>query len=144
MYPENFDNNQNITVIDNYTNQFYSLQPGANAIDFTVDTSIPASVDSYRFTLLFENDTLSVDDNELTENQIIVYPNPVDNLLYVNNTLESNFDIEIYNATGQLIKITTLNQLQNQSIDLTGQAAGIYLIKFSDSSRSIFKKVVKK
>lgn len=80
---------------------------------------------------------LSTEGFEL-ENSIVLYPNPVNDFLYI-DTIGIN-SIEIYD-----MKLTKLYHGNNTNIDMTGFSPGIYLIKirFKDHSQ-VMKKIVKK
>ncbi len=61
------------------------------------------------------------------ENEIIVYPNPANNILNINCEKEIE-TIKIYNQTGQLVLQTKANT-QKQSIDISDLPVGSYFIR---------------
>lgn len=74
---------------------------------------------------------------ETTDLQIAVFPNPVENILYVNGEYQS---VELVDITGKAIA-----QYRNQSgIDVSNLAKGIYLIKIETDNGSVVKKIVKR
>lgn len=73
-------------------------------------------------------------------NAMFAYPNPVDSLLYINNT-NGNYKSEIYNSLGQLIKTTENNSV----LDFSNLKVGFYLIKITDEfGKTKILKVLKK
>ncbi|KJD33319.1 hypothetical protein PK35_05525 [Tamlana nanhaiensis] len=82
--------------------------------------------------------TLSVEKPNL--NNINIYPNPVnDNRI----TVTSNDDLafEIYNILGKRVSKGKIN---NQNISVEGLRAGVYILKLSNGSQQVTKKLVKK
>ncbi len=71
------------------------------------------------------------------ENQINIFPNPVNDILHINID-ESNFTINVEDMTGRL-----LLQTKDKAISFANRSSGIYLIKIKIGSREIIKKVVK-
>jgi len=63
------------------------------------------------------------------EQQCVVYPNPVDNTLYINAN-EIITDVEIYNQLGMLVrKVSSFSIVELSTLDLS---EGMYLIKITD------------
>ena len=75
---------------------------------------------------------LSLDDNEIIEN-LILYPNPTTSKVFFDNT-KSNFnDVVIFNYLGQEVGKTTFSEtVNNQEIDLSSFASGVYVLRFSN------------
>ena len=77
-----------------------------------------------------------------------VYPNPVDQMLYVDITLsnqQSGF-LSLHNVTGQLLQSTSLNsaQIHRQLFDLRDYAAGMYFVQLHTDGRIFSQKIIKK
>ena len=76
-------------------------------------------------------------------NNVSVYPNPVKDLMRINN--ESNFKIktaEIFNTVGSRVK--TVNITNGKDLDLSFLSKGVYLIKFkSDDAESSVIRFIK-
>ena len=72
--------------------------------------------------------------NEVTdiikENKIILYPNPVKSILYINAPAEKGYFYQIYNMSGQLVKS---GQFENKQTDLSSLIKGIYLIRINNN-----------
>lgn len=90
---------------------------------------------------------LSVDDSELAQ-AISLFPNPSNGLVEVKvaqNALE-NLDLKLYNSNGLLIWNQTLdgNYQFEFSIDLSKEAAGVYLLQIISNQEQAFKRIIKK
>lgn len=75
-----------------------------------------------------------------------VFPNPVGDLLFVNNlTKESVKEISIVNSLGQTkaTQFTSINGGQYLQIDLSELAAGIYYVQMKSAERIVTRKVIK-
>lgn len=79
-------------------------------------------------------------DIEDMQSDVRIYPNPVKDILNIDNVGESAF-YEIYNLDGSLV---TKTQLQGSQINVSGFAAGVYLIKIeSNDDNPVWMKFVK-
>ena len=89
----------------------------------------------------FGTGTLGVEEVTL-EDKIQIYPNPTQD--YVKLTIENieAYQIDIFNAVGQQIKL----RIDNKTIDLTSVPAGIYYITIFNSltGKKITQKIIKK
>lgn len=91
-------------------------------------------------TPLTETVYLSVEDFELLQNQIKVYPNPVKDILFLdipNNLILKN--IIAYNILGKEIKTFTIGL---ESLDVRDLNNGIYLLKLNTDKGIITKKII--
>ncbi len=79
------------------------------------------------------NNILIVDENsalvKLAENHLNVYPNPADNVIYIQGT-EGNAVASIYTINGSLVKNTKLGL--KQDLDVSSLANGTYVLKIED------------
>lgn len=73
---------------------------------------------------------------------IIVYPNPVHDILKINSN-EAVQSFEIYSSAGQLIKTGSLS-LEKSSVDVSQLNRGVYYIKFKTAKASASEKFIKK
>jgi subtilisin family serine protease len=89
------------------------------------------------------NQFLNVDTFE-NKNNLIIYPNPTTSKVFFDNS-NSNFkEVSIYNYLGQeLTKTSFTTSIQNQEIDMSNLATGVYVLKFSDGKTSKSAKIVK-
>lgn len=95
---------------------------------------------TYSSTILFDLSTLSIDNNSLTDINLKLYPNPIENANNVTLTLNSNFSdqnakLELYNLQGKRLSLQSLNVLQgnnNFNLKLSNNlSSGIYLVKIT-------------
>ena len=83
------------------------------------------------------NGILNVGDNDFAT--IALYPNPTSDMLTISNI--QNATIEIYNLLGQVMTIKT-NSSNQETIDVSGYAAGAYMAKISSAGITSTKKFV--
>ncbi len=82
-----------------------------------------------------ECSTLTINDS--TINNIYIYPNPVENVLFMEN-IDNIKTIEIYSILGK--RVLTTNAINNQ-IDLSNFKKGIWFLKIEYEGVSIIKKI---
>tara|TARA_B100001109_G_scaffold244153_1_gene230618 strand:+ start:254 stop:1591 length:1338 start_codon:yes stop_codon:yes gene_type:complete len=75
--------------------------------------------------------------NELTLNNVIIYPNPFDEFININ--LQETADIKIYDSFGK--KIMQIDDFKGTQVDLRNLIRGIYFIKVDGYQ---IKKIIKK
>ena len=72
------------------------------------------------------------------EKSFKIYPNPVQNILYVKGSSEA-YSIEIYSLIGQLVKtVSNANE-----IDVSLLSQGVYLIRISNENVSTTQRFIK-
>ncbi|WP_313093461.1 T9SS type A sorting domain-containing protein [Chryseobacterium flavum] len=69
---------------------------------------------------------------------ISLFPNPVKDVLYIETPENKNYNYEIYNMTGQLLKS---GQFKNKQINVSSLVPGAYLIRINNSE--VIEKVIK-
>ena len=90
------------------------------------------------FSVQFDSDgVLGLGDNSLAT--VNLYPNPTRDVLTISNV--ENATIEIYNILGQVMTIKT-NMSNQETIDVSGYAAGAYMAKISNAGVTTTKKFV--
>jgi len=89
---------------------------------------------------VFDPSTLSVNDIKNKES-FNIYPTITNGNIYFDQVDQvDNFKLSVYDISGRKQNVT----IENNSIDLSGLATGIYLINMKTNTKSITKKVVKK
>lgn len=84
-------------------------------------------------------DTLTAQDvSDMANNKLIIFPNPVKNLLSLDAKDNKEYHYQIYNMAGQLIKKGKFN---NKQTDLSDLSTGNYLIRINNSEHII--KIIK-
>ncbi len=136
-------------------------QTGTNNADIFERVDIDNAIGSYtitvshkgflgsqgqRFSLIISGENLSNLSNEdfaMNEKNILVYPNPTNNVL--NYTISDNIsfdDLTITDVFGKLILTKKSNSNSNQ-IDVSNLSSGVYFIKFNNNTGSVVKKFIK-
>lgn len=67
--------------------------------------------------------------NELTEREFIVYPNPAENEVFIQNFQSGKSNVIIYNSTGQIVYATSFNQPGVHAVEVEALSSGIYTIQ---------------
>mgnify|MGYP003288689209 CR=1 FL=1 len=89
------------------------------------------------------SDIVSV--NEIKDNKCNVYPNPVNDILYIETqTLTQTLTIEIYDVYGRLQDYKTIRLQDNVAIDVENLKSGIYFVKISTEKGNIVKRIIKR
>lgn len=89
---------------------------------------------------------VSESENETYSQDFLVYPNPVNDLLNINNFENNNpYDIEIRNAFGQLVMIEDDIQLSHYRLNVTNLKVGLYFYVIKEKGEVLQQgKVIKK
>ena len=90
---------------------------------------------------------MSIDDLELSNNDILLFPNPVRDTFTIKNNSRLNLrNAEIYDVSGRTIKILDLrNMAVEEEVSFANYAQGIYLVKiYAENNSSLIKRFVKK
>ena len=88
--------------------------------------------------------TLSLDEF-LNASEIILYPNPTQNFITLNNLSKQNISsIEIYNTLGKKVgNISNLSQVDETQIDVSDLNSGMYLFRIVDNTNNyVTQKVI--
>ena len=93
---------------------------------------------SHFVTTQAECDALS--NEEFSFNEISIYPNPVKDILYINNQNETIEEIVVYDVLGKKVMEQNNN---NAQINLSDLQSGFYVVKIKTEKGYICKKVVK-
>ena len=75
--------------------------------------------------------------NSLNEIDLIVFPNPTKDWLFISANLEFDL-IQLYDSNGRLLKVQITDK-----VDLADYQSGIYLLRFKKGGESIVKKIIK-
>ena len=110
-----------------------SLEDGNGLVIYALNDDIGSG-----FSIQFNSDgVLGLEDNSLAT--LNLYPNPTSAILHISNV--ENATVEIYNILGQVM--TNKTNISNQeTIDVSGYAAGAYMAKISNAGATITKKFV--
>lgn len=116
----------------------------AAVINFSVDQSIPASIASDRFSIVFALTPLSVDENEVQN--FSVYPNPTKGNFFVSlsqNTGEK-VAISLYNLLGQEIYTSKKEVGANNQVEVIAEnlASGVYVLEIEQGNKTFTDKLI--
>ena len=70
---------------------------------------------------------------------LTLYPNPVQNILYITGDDSEDYDVEVFSVLGQLV-LSVVNVTQ---IEVGGFNSGLYLIKITSENSTQVKRIVK-
>ncbi|NHM07122.1 T9SS type A sorting domain-containing protein [Flavobacterium sp. CYK-4] len=115
-----------------------SLTSDFNAVYFQPGKVIGLHYDSDIYVTSFEELLSAESFASANENDVIMYPNPVVNRLYLDTKLNIT-SIALYDMQSRLFPVT----IEGDSIDMTDLPAGIYFVKIGTSAGMMTKKVVK-
>ena len=73
--------------------------------------------------------------------EYVLYPNPVDNYLYIQGDLKKSVSFKIYNSLGIQLKSGTINK--ELMIDFSKFSTGLYFVKLGDKNTPVYK-IIKK
>ena len=132
-YPYTIPNTLSITSSNQGGNYFYYFY------DWQVDGSV--SCHSIRVPVsVFVTGTSGINENTLHD--LKVYPNPANDKLYIESTSLVKSFLTISDQTGRIIQSEVIEG-NNNIIDVSGIAAGIYHLKVkNDKNESIYKVVI--
>ncbi|PZU19929.1 MAG: hypothetical protein DI622_08390 [Chryseobacterium sp.] len=76
---------------------------------------------------------------EKKEDELVLYPNPVHNTLFIKGGTDKLYQFQVYNAAGQLV---LAGQFKNNQADLSGLSLGVYLVKINNGE--MITKIIKR
>jgi len=128
----NFDNNENTVIVhdSSIVNQFYQAfhadflavtTAGGGAVNLT-QTCIPLGISAVK----------NID-------EVTCYPNPASNSLKVTSNIPGNkMQYNIYNVTGQVVLLGKIDARYVNTIDVSGMASGMYLLRVQNNNDEEF------
>ena len=70
-----------------------------------------------------------------------IYPNPVDNILYIETEIRGNKTIELFTNEGKLLKVKQMFK-NKENMDLSDINNGIYILRITQENNNIMKKII--
>lgn len=145
---QNFPENVEVYVVDNYSSTQTLINDENNQVSFSVDASIPASLDANRFSLVFETTPLSTTDLDWNIN-LSLSPNPSINgnfSIHTQNLDTAPADVAIFNLLGQAVFQQEYFLSENAVLNITTDnlTAGIYLVQLKQNQKSFTAKLILK
>ena len=77
---------------------------------------------------------LAVDDVELNNNNITIYPNPGNDIITIANILK-DYNVEVFNIIGQRVLKKTITPNEN-TINISSMANGTYIVKLNNGTQN--------
>lgn len=94
----------------------------------------------------YEITTLSVDENTVQQEGILLYPNPFRDYLYIDFTSENykNAEYQLFDAQGKLIRKDVILQIKSE-LNLSSLPSAMYIIRINQSGKHLKTfKIIKK
>lgn len=141
---QNFPEDLVLRLNDNHLNEIHTLETGINEVHFSVDLSVAGSTNSERFSLEVGSISLSVE--ELAQNSLEIYPNPVTDVLSIRiDTRKQAKQVSIYNLIGKEVARYSLDASKEiNQISTTSLSTGVYLVQIQTSEGNFTQKLIKK
>jgi len=77
---------------------------------------------------------------EIQAKALTLYPNPVSDILTIDNKLTTHLDVSVRDFTGRIVREDKL--FQSVAIDMSTLANGIYVVSISEDNRAIWKRKI--
>ena len=122
-------------VLESGNSTFRGIKYSTDYEGFTGKDVTPGDPIESNFNL---NTCLSLSTDNLLNDKIIIYPNPVEDLIHINTGL-TILEVEIYDFLGKRLNFIKLN---NRKIDMTNANKGIYVLKIKTEIGIITKKII--
>ncbi len=74
----------------------------------------------------------------------LIYPNPTEGRLYINNPSSDSFDFEIYTINGRMVRSQQNNTGSNVEVDLSDFVKGMYFVNVRTAEISETHKLIVK
>lgn len=121
----------------------YGLGIKTDSMIFYGDTEGPLSIMTTSISIDFDKYVAWIGIDEFEESAYQVFPNPVNNKLFIKSPKVTRYTINLYSLYGhEIIKLES--NFGNSECDLSHLDAGVYLLRLSSSSNSKYIKLIKK
>jgi hypothetical protein len=139
--------NVKLYIDGNYVGQKTTTLNTGNAIGFRIGNTVGAveyddlkifdvALTQSQISSLRANNTLSTSDFSQNNLEVALYPNPVNDVLNIETTLELK-SVEIYNLQGQ--KVLSSNQ---KAINVSALTSGMYMVRIEDLDNAVSTKKI--
>jgi hypothetical protein len=126
----NVPDNLKVILNDAYLETSTEITENFQTYSFDVDMAIDASKASQRFSLVFEEIILSVNENEMID--VMLFPNPATDFVEFNYDFSSEniTAVEVSNILGQKFEVTMSENTSvgNVHLDVKNLAVGLYIL----------------
>lgn len=86
----------------------------------------------------------SVSNPSIGDFPVKVYPNPADDVLFIETPNAQNFTVRLYDFSGRVLKVNDIRDNQRHELDLSQFPAGIYLVEIKSEHRQRVEKIIKR
>jgi hypothetical protein len=87
--------------------------------------------------------TLGLNENGFNDSNIQVYPNPVNNILYINNNSSEYGEIKITDINGRVMYTLNVSGHEEIKVNINNLPRGIYIIAIKNSSGYMWRNIIK-
>jgi endonuclease I len=108
----------------------------------TFSTNLTFPRNNFTIPISGQSVVVGLNDQEL-KNTIQVYPNPIQDNVYIRNEGSQEIDIRLLDVAGKALHVEFLNQNGSYYLPAKEIASGLYFIEISSGDQRIVKKVVK-
>jgi hypothetical protein len=121
--------------VDKCNNVFIGASTDANNVAFGTLTLVKGGV----FTLKLGDTQVGIFEHKNNNNSFVIYPNPTAGVFTIKSNETSRYDtIEVCNIHGQVI----FKSAVDQTVDLSGEAKGIYLVRIITETNIYSQKII--
>lgn len=128
---------------DEYANNFVDITSNGERIIWGGKMNTPT--DSLGTIKIYNYDSvLPVNENSLSQNAIMIYPNPSTDFIYIDYASETSYNVNLTNINGQILK--TIRDISGEiQIAINDLKNGIYFLTvyIDDLKNSVTKKILK-
>ncbi|RMZ60529.1 T9SS C-terminal target domain-containing protein [Chryseobacterium nematophagum] len=132
--------NRMIAFHDN-NDPYFGMSCRCVKVEYSNDGDEQSPISSFPITSLpgvtFQPRTIEPDEKIITD-RIVLFPNPVENMLYIKGAEGKKYSYQIFNMSGQIIKSGIF---ENNQADVSSLASGVYLVKIN---AEILMKMIKR
>lgn len=124
-------------ITDDFITQFMITAPGTSGVVTFSNATDPENAPVLNIT--YGPEPLNVMENVLTENSLLVFPNPAKDFIRIAIRENKPVMVELTDVSGRLVMQTTTDKL----IDISNFQPGVYVIKVYSEKRTATGKVIK-
>lgn len=135
-----FDNGDNCTSVEHYKviGGDHDWPGSWGNMDINADAVIWSFVSKYDLNGLIECATTSINENNNTQENYKIYPNPVHTLITIDLGLAVEKEFRLYNPIGELV-LTGVLHSQISTIDLSSLPPNVYVLNIDNHSIKLIK-----
>ena len=119
----------------NFNTPYPVVDPGNNAYQFSPPSTTGTGngdIIISEFDINGMSTQVGINENEMSQNNLSIYPNPFTNKIYVNGVKEKS-TIEVFDAIGKVVFSSIIKPEEN-SVNLSIPASGIYILRITNDN----------